>query len=61
MAYLDAMADGSGIEWTEAAWKTTTRCGRQGQDPYDALSTTIQGCVLDFRRLAMLTPFWHRT
>ena len=26
MTYLDAMADGSGIEWTEATWNPTTGC-----------------------------------
>src|SRR5205823_9653205 len=28
MAYLDRMADGSGIEWTEATWNPTTGCDR---------------------------------
>src|SRR5215216_585494 len=26
VTYLDAMADGSGIEWTEATWNPTTGC-----------------------------------
>ena len=28
MAYVDPMADGSGIEWTEATWNPTTGCDR---------------------------------
>lgn len=28
MAYRDLMADGSGIEWTEATWNPTTGCDR---------------------------------
>ena len=28
MTYLDAMADGSSIEWTEATWNPTTGCDR---------------------------------
>src|SRR5688572_18413457 len=28
VAYLVAMADGSGIEWTEATWNPTTGCNR---------------------------------
>jgi protein gp37 len=28
LAYLDRMADGSGIEWTEATWNPTTGCDR---------------------------------
>jgi protein gp37 len=28
VAYLNAMADGSGIEWTEATWNPTTGCDR---------------------------------
>ena len=28
VTYLDAMADGSGIEWTEATWNPTTGCDR---------------------------------